>query len=115
MQCPEIRCINCQDHFHQLKPSISEIIISKHFKKDAPDFDIELVLGCSYDSFTKLHKFEKNIHGHHIFRALKDKVHYVYAIDKNHRLVFLRAFHNFSKYNRFLDDDKAIARMIDNI
>jgi len=114
MECTDIRCVNCKDHFHQLKPSIKEIVVSHHFRKDAPDFDIGLIVGCSHDNFTKLHKFEKNICGHHIFRALKDKIHYVYAIDHNHRLIFLRAFHNYSKYGKFLSDNKAIQRMIEN-
>jgi hypothetical protein len=112
MECTHIRCLNCTDHFHQLKPHIKEIIISHHFKKDAPDFDTDLITGCSHDNFTKLHKFEKTIHGHHIFRALKEKIHYVYAIDKDYRLVFLRAFHNYAKYSTFLNYHNAILNTI---
>jgi hypothetical protein len=102
------------DHFSQLSSNITETIVTHHFKRDAPLFDIALVTGSDHSAFTHLHKYEETIDGHHIFRALKDKTHYVYAIDKAHRLIFLRAFHNFKEYKKFLDDKRTIAHMIEH-
>ncbi|MFH2028754.1 MAG: hypothetical protein ABIJ08_06455, partial [Nanoarchaeota archaeon] len=89
------------------------VIVTKHFSKDFPDFETGLVLDSKHEHFTHLHKFEETIGGNHIFRALKDKNHIVYAIDKNHRLVFLRSFHNFKEYKKFLNEKKAILDMIE--
>ena len=103
---------NSHDHFEQFKPSIKEIILTHHFKKDLPDFDTSLITDSKHEHFTRLHKYEENIEGNHIFRALKDKVHIVYAIDKSHRLIFLRAFHNFKEYGKFLENKKQILIML---
>ncbi len=108
------KCINCHDHFQQLRPLVNDVVVSKHFKRDAPDFNINLILDCEHMHFTRLHKFEETIEGNHIFRALKDKMHIVYAIDKNHRLIFLRAFNNFGSYKKFLNEKKEIMNMIEN-
>ena len=108
-------CPNCHDHFEQFKPSIKEVIITKHFKRDFPDFDTDLILDSKHEHFTRLHKYEENIEGNHIFRALKDKIHIVYAIDKSHNLIFLRVFHNFKEYMKFLDNKKIILKMIKSI
>lgn len=105
-------CINCHDHFHNLRPTIKQVVATKHFKKDAPDFDTNLVLDCKHEQFIHLHKFEETIEGNHIFRALNDHQHYVYAIDKNQRLLFLRAFANFKQYKKFLEDKKGILHLI---
>ena len=112
--CPNktIKCVNCHEYFEELRPLIKEVIVSHHFKKDAPDFDINLVSDCQHEYFTRLHKFEETVDGNHIFRAVKDKMHVVYAIDKEHRLIFLRAFKNFGEYKRFLMDKKRIKEMI---
>jgi hypothetical protein len=112
-QCGQ-RCINCHEHFKQLRQYITQIIISGHFAKDAPDFDTNQIVDCEHENFTELHKFEKTIDENHIFRAVKEKMHYVYAIDKNKRLVFLRAFRNFNDYKRFLSENNAILKIINN-
>ena len=102
-----------ENHFEQFRPSIKEITITKHFKRDLPNFDINLIIDSKHENFTSLHKYEENIEGNHIFRALKDKVHIVYAVDKSHKLIFLRAFHNFKEYERFLENKQQIIHMIE--
>lgn len=114
MVCKQEKCLNFYDHFEQLRPTIKEVITSKHFLKDAPDFDTNLIVDCQYEYFTKLHKFEETIKGNHIFRGIKGKTHYVYAIDKNKRLIFLRAFNNFKDYKKFLNEKKIILKIIQN-
>jgi len=96
------------DHFHQLREGVTEVIVTKHFKRDAPGFDTNLILDNEHKEFTHLHKFEENVEGHHIFRALQNKTHFVYAITNDHRLVFLRAFYNFKEYKKFLENKKDI-------
>ena len=115
MEYKQIKCLNCNDHFEQLRPSIKKVITSRHFLKDAPDFDTNLVVGCQHEYFTRLHKFEETIDGNHIFRAIKGKTHYVYAIDKNKRLIFLRAFSNFKDYKKFLNEKTIILKIIQNV
>jgi hypothetical protein len=113
--CPteEAECLGCQSHFQQLRPIITEVLASKHFLHDAPDFDTNLVLDCNHQHFTILHRLEGNIRGNHIFRALHNHTHIVYAVDKRHRLIFLRAFVNMKAYERFLDDKKKLLEMIE--
>jgi len=116
MDCEKTeRCINCHEYFEKLKPSIKEVILTHHFKKDAPDFDTNLIVDCKHEYFAHLHKFEETIGGNHIFRALKDKIHVVYVIDKKHRLIFLRAFSNFNEYQRFLKDKKRILESLEKV
>jgi hypothetical protein len=110
---PNEKCLNCNDHFEQLAKSIAEIRVSKHFLRDLPDFNTELITDSRNEHFTMLHKFEENIEGNHIFRAVHNEKHIVYAIDKKHRLIFLRAFHNFKEYKKFLNEKKEILRMIE--
>lgn len=112
--CPrdEVKCINCVNHFQQLRPHIHEIVVSKHFLRDAPDFDVKQILDCEHQHFTHIHKFEELVNGNHIFRALWKGKHIVYAVDKNHRLVFLRAFRNVKQYEKFLDDKLNLAHML---
>lgn len=107
----EQRCINCHEHFKQLRPHINQIIVSKHFLRDAPYFDTSLIVGCEHENFTKLHKFEETIEGNHIFRAIKGKRHYVYALGKG-KLIFLRAFSNFTDYKKFLNEKSLILKII---
>lgn len=114
MICEQEKCLNCNDHFFQLRPKIKKVLTSNHFKKDAPDFDTSLILDCQHEHFTKLHKLEETIDGNHIFRAIKGKTHYVYAIDKKNRLIFLRAFKNFQDYKKFLNEKKIILKIIQN-
>ncbi|MCX6706631.1 MAG: hypothetical protein NT001_00640 [Candidatus Woesearchaeota archaeon] len=114
MECKDYndKCINCHDHYQQLRPLIKEVIVTSHFERDLPSFDITSITDCRHENFTHLHKFEETIDGNHIFRALQDHTHIVYAIDKAHRLVFLRAFDNFKEYERFLSNKKKITEMI---
>ncbi len=110
-------CINCHDHFMELRPLVKEVIISHHFKKDLKDEKVisqivQTILDCNHIAFHELHKFEEDIGGNFIFRAKKDKLHYVYCIDKTKRIIFLRSFKNFNEYKKFLEDKKGIKRVI---
>ena len=107
-------CANCNSIYERMRHKITEVIITKHFLRDAPAFRTDFITKCEQTPYTRLHKYEGNVDGHHIFRALKNKVHYVYAIDKSYRLVFLRAFKNFNLYQRFLGNKKLILAMIEN-
>ena len=89
------------------------MVVTKRFLKDAPDFDINTVLNCDDIYFQKLHKFEGKIGEAFVFRALQNHLHVVYAIDEGNRLIFLRAFNNFMKYKKFLDDKKAIKHLVE--
>ena len=31
------RCVNCHDFYEELRPSVKEVIVTHHFKKDAPE------------------------------------------------------------------------------
>lgn len=113
--CPEdLRCMNREDVFEELRPSIKEVIVTQHFHRDLPDFDVDLVLDCQHIYFRHLHKLEEHLDGVFVFRALRDKKHIVYAVDRKRRLIFLRAFHNFHEYGKFLADRKGILSMIDS-
>ena len=100
-------------HFERLRPLIREVVTSKHFFREATNFDTNLVLDSRHEHFTHLHKLEETIEGNHIFRALTGHTHIVYAVDKKHRLILLRAFKNFKHYEKFLEDKKLILRMIE--
>jgi hypothetical protein len=108
-----IRCVNCHSHFRQAHPNIKEVITTGHFIKDAPDFNTRIITDCQHENASMLHKFEETINGNHIFRALVQGRHIVYAIDKNNRLIFLRAFRNFKEYEKFLTDKKQILKVIE--
>jgi len=110
----EVSCVNCHAHFQQLRPSIKKIIATKHFLKEIGDFNPNWILDSQHQLFTELHKLEETIQGNHIFRALHKGVHIVYAVDKNHRLILLRAFNNFKHYLKYLDDKKTILKTIEN-
>jgi len=96
-------------YFNELIRNVDSIIQTKHFKRDAHEFDTGLITHA--EEATHLHKFEETIEHWHIFRALIHKTHYVYAINDNN-LIFLRAFHNFNEYKKFLEDKKSILHMI---
>ena len=115
MDCPknEEKCMNCHELYAQLRPLVKDTVVTKHFRKDAPGFDVNAIIDCDHTYFLRMHKFEETINGNHIFRALKGKLHIVYAIDKNYRLIFLRAFRNFDVYKKFLGDKKMVSRMIE--
>ena len=112
-----LHCINCNNHFMTVRPSIKSIIVSRHFVKDLKNEKemnsiIKEVLDCSDLGFTELHKFEENIDGNLVFRAKKERLHIVYCVDKKMRIIFLRAFRNYNEYARFLEDKKEIKKMI---
>jgi hypothetical protein len=107
-----VRCANDHQLFEKLKSGVVQVRVSHHFLRDLPGFDVSLILDGRCEHFHHLHKFEETIDGSHVFRALLDKTHIVYAIDKSRRIVFLRAFRNFKEYEKFLDDKKTIASMI---
>jgi hypothetical protein len=92
---------------------VNEVLISSRFKRDAPDFNINLITDCEHRYSARFHKFETSINGSHVFRALVDGLYVVYVIDKDHRLIFLRAFRNVHSYEKFLIDKKAIHDMIE--
>jgi len=110
-------CINCNSHFMKVRPSIKTAAISKRFIKDLKDEKIaesivKNILDCSSLEFHELHKFEKNVNGNLLFRARKEKLHVVYSIDKQKRIVFLRVLKNFAQYKKFLENKKEIMNMI---
>ena len=110
-------CVNCQSHFVAIRPLIKTVVISKHFLKDLRSEDearsiVKDILECSNVNFTELHKFEENVDGVLIFRAKKEGVHFVYCVDQKMRIIFMRAFRNYSEYARFLENKKEIKKMI---
>jgi mRNA-degrading endonuclease RelE of RelBE toxin-antitoxin system len=110
-------CVKCHNHFMAMRPLIKGVVVSKHFIKDLKDEDkinsiIQDVLDCSHSNFTELHKFEEHIDGNMVFRAKQEKLHIVYCIDKNMRIVFLRAFKNFTQYKKFLDKKNGIRHLL---
>ena len=120
--CSEAKsfCDSCNSHFMTVRPLLKEVIISKHFKRDLKDEEkmnslIKSILDCSHLEFNELHKFEENIYGNLIFRAKKDDVHIIYAIDKKMRIIFLRAIKNFDEYKRFLENKNEIKSMIESL
>ena len=107
------------DHFHELFPFVKEISFSSHFEKDMKsqglvNFDAKKIFSQEFNDFTRLHKFEEKIGEHYIFRALHTGKHLVYSIDKNGKVVFLRAFSNFKEYEKFLGDKKRIGEILKN-
>ena len=104
-----------QNHFDNFAEKIKKVVITNRFKKDAPDFDISLITDSQHEHFTRLHKFEKHVKGNNIFRAVKDEIHYVYAIDKNLRLIFLRVFKNFKKYEKYLSSEREMEKEIEGV
>jgi hypothetical protein len=110
-------CINCHSHFMNIRPRIKTLVISKHFIRDLKDKEemdsiVNGVLDCSNVDFSELHKFEEDIDGNLVFRAKKEGTHIVYCVDKKMRIIFLRAFRNYSEYGKFLEDRKEIKKMI---
>lgn len=106
-------CINCHDHFLRLRPSIKEAVVSEHFKKDVEDYEeiVSDILDCDHIGFHELHKFEEEVEGVFVFRAKKEKSHYVYCINGD-KIIFLRGFNNFKDYKKFLIDKKRIKKII---
>ncbi len=114
------QCLNCHKHFMEIRPQLTGVVVTKHFFRDFKDdakanAAVTDILDCSNLDFYEMHKFEKNVDGALIFRAKKEGVHMVYAVDPQLRLVFLRAFKNYSEYGKFLEDKKEIKNMIAHI
>jgi mRNA-degrading endonuclease RelE of RelBE toxin-antitoxin system len=114
---PRSFCVNCHSEFMMLRPSIKSVVVSKHFIRDLKDEEkmnslIKSILDCSHMDFYELHKFEENINGNLIFRAKKEGTHIVYCVDKDKRIIFLRAMRNFTEYKKFLENRKEILRII---
>ena len=107
-----VECVNCHEHFRLLRPLIREVVVSSHFLRDAPGFDVRQVVDCEREYSPGLHKLEENVDGIFVFRSLRDGKHVVYAVDRGRRLVFLRAFNNFKAYKKFLEDRKGIREMV---
>ena len=100
-----------------VRPLIKNVAVSKHFVRDLKDQEkmnsiIKNILDCSHLEFNELHKFEENIDGNLIFRAKKEGTHIVYCVDKEMRIIFLRAIKNYTEYKNFLEDKKEIKKMI---
>ena len=100
-----------------VRPHIRSIVIAKRFFKDLKDEEkakalVRDILDCSTADFYELHKFEEHVDGCMIFRAKTEGMHIVYCVDKNMRIIFMRAFKNFKEYEKFLDDKKEVSRLI---
>jgi len=113
-------CEDCNSNFMKVRPLIKSVVISKHFIRDLKDeekikFIVKNILSCSGLEFTELHKFEENISGNLIFRAKKENLHIVYCVDKNMRIIFLRAMKNFNDYKKFLENKKEVKKMIESL
>ena len=110
-------CDSCNSHFMRVRPLIKEIVISKHFRKDLKNEEeinslVKNILDCSHMEFHELHKFEENIDDNLIFRARKDKMHIVYCVTKDRKIIFLRAIRNYDDYKKFLEDKNFIKKML---
>jgi hypothetical protein len=110
-------CINCDSQFMNIRSLVKAAVVTKRFMKDLKNVEeaktiVNEVLDCSNIDYYELHKFENNIEGYLIFRAKKKGTHIVYGLDKEKQLVFLRAFKNYKKYIKFLEDKKEIIKLI---
>ncbi|UCC33918.1 MAG: hypothetical protein JSW53_02640 [Candidatus Bathyarchaeota archaeon] len=110
-------CINCNSNFMKVRPSIRKVVISKRFIRDLKDREIvnsivRNILDCSRLEYHELHKFEKNVNGNLIFRAKKGKMHVVYGVDREMRIIFMRAIRNFVQYKKFLESEREILKMV---
>jgi mRNA-degrading endonuclease RelE of RelBE toxin-antitoxin system len=110
-------CVNCHSHFKAIRPLLKAVVVSRHFIRDLKDKEevnsiVSGILNCSNVDFNELHKFEEDIDGNLVFRAKKDGVHILYCVDKERRIIFLRAFKNYNEYGNFLEDKKRIKKMI---
>jgi hypothetical protein len=102
-----------------VRPSIRNAVVHKKFFRDLGkdrervDSVVRMILDCSHLEFHELHKFEKNVDGNLVFRAKKERTHFVYCVNKKRMetLLFLRAISNFAEYKRFLDSEQQIKRM----
>ncbi len=110
-------CLNCHKHFMALRPLLTGVVVTKRFFRDIKDEGktnsiISEILDCGNLDYYEMHKYETNVDGTLIFRAKRDGVHMVYAVDHQLRLILLRAFRNFSEYGKFLEDKQEIKKMV---
>ena len=110
-------CLNCHSHFMAVRPNLRGVVVTKRFFKDLKNEEkakeiVRDVLDCSNADFYELHKFEEHAAGCMVFRAKKEGMHIVYCVDKNMRIIFMRAFKNFKDYEKFLDDKKELTKAI---
>lgn len=107
----------CNSHFANLEPSLSGYKVSKHLIRELDNYQevIEKILAGKTAYFTELHKFEEKIGDLSIFRAKINKIHIVYAVNKEKNVLFLRAFKNFNLYEKFLESKKDIKKIADSI
>ena len=107
----------------EVRPLIRNAVVHKKFfrdlgkDKDRVDTVVRMILDCTNLEFHELHKFEKNVAGNLVFRAKKERTHFVYCVNKKkiETLLFLRAIANFTEYRRLLANEKQIARMATEI
>jgi len=114
------QCLNCHKQFITVRPLLTGVILTKRFFKDFKgkanaEATASDILDCSNVDYSEMHKFEKNVDGALIFRDKKEGVHIVYAVDRQRRLVFLRAFRNYSEYEKFLEDKGEIRKMLSHL
>jgi len=100
-----------------VRPNIRGFVVTKRFLKDLKDKEkakeiVRDVLDCATVDFYELHKFEAHVAGCMVFRAKKEGMHIVYCVDKNMRIIFIRAFTSFKEYEKFLDDKKELTKLI---
>ena len=76
MSCPDktLRCVNCHEHFENLRPTIKQVLITHHFKKELPDFDSSLITDCKHEFFVRLHKFEEKVGLLKIYPGIKPEM-----------------------------------------
>ena len=102
-----------------VRPLIRNAVVHKKFFRDMGkdknrvDSVVRMILDCANLEFHELHKFEKNVAGNLVFRAKKERTHFVYCVNKKklETLLFLRAMTNFTEYKRLLANEKQIERM----
>lgn len=104
-------------HFANLEPTLSGYKVSKHLMRELDNYDevINKILSNETACFSELHKFEEKIGDLSIFRAKMNKIHIVYAINKEKKVLFLRAFKNFNLYEKFLENKKEIKKLADSM
>jgi hypothetical protein len=112
-------CIDCNSHFLKIRPLIKTAVITKHFIRDVKNESeavaiAKSILDCSHIDFTELHKFEESINRISVFRAKKDGSHIVYCAQKE-SIIFLRSIRNFEEYEKFINNPKAIKKMVESL
>jgi hypothetical protein len=107
----------------RVRPLIRNVIVHKKFfrdlgkDKDRVDSVVKMILDCTNLEFHELHKFEKNVAGNLVFRAKRERTHFVYCVNTKNveTLLFLRAINNFTEYKRLLANEQQIKRMANEI